>query len=547
MPHYIVTLVKASAPAQKSAGPDVTASRTLEDFGFGPADERSRDNMNEIGATPSENIVVRYEKGQVSFFKLIRADKDGKKARLVELDAGRVFAEEGGNGSGKITIRGHGRKLLDYEITFESRALLDSALNTKAEIEYDNDHKGPRKLPPDGKRERARTSNIESARRPTTPPIPPPAIEKPQDKKPETVVAFPAQPELRLVPPSKVTATPMQPAMPTAEKPPETPPVLRLSATLVETAPQEPVHDVPATVSVSALEMEILEYVVRAKVGEIVPDPYQPREYFNEGDLRAMAESMKAEAQVVLIIVRPVPPGDHGAKYMIIDGECRWRAAQYAGIRELLILVRPNVDAKKAFRQSVISNFNRRGHTVRECLNVIKRLLADGCSVTETYTICGQEPSWYYKHIALEKLHADLLRLIDPPTEKKDRLPVSLARKLAYIPISEQKEAFHRIMLEPSARGRAELADELARPHMAVSTRNKPSDHLQSLERFVLTLRGGNKRNFVHAEVAVRALVINRKPDQVDALLAVVEESVTRLAELHAAIKKTRAELVQSV
>src|SRR3989338_9090302 len=124
----------------------------------------------------------------------------------------------------------------------------------------------------------------------------------------------------------------------------------------------------------------------------------------------------------------------------------------------------------------------------------------------------------------LEKLHPELLKLIDPPTEKKNRLPVSLARKVAYLQIGEQMAAHHKIVQEPSARARDELANELSRPHMSESTRNKPSDHLRSLERFVLTLRGGNTRNFQHVDVAVQAMVSNRKPEQVDMLLAVIAE-----------------------
>lgn len=188
----------------------------------------------------------------------------------------------------------------------------------------------------------------------------------------------------------------------------------------------------------------------------------------------------------------------------------------------------------------MIANFNRTGHTVRECLSVIKRLVSDGCSVKETYTLCGKSPAWYHTHMALEKLHPDLLKLIDPPTEQKHRLPVSLARKLSYLPLEEQIPAYHKIVMEPSARARGELADEMARPHMAANPRNKPSDHLRTLERFVLGLRGGNKRNFLHSDVAVRALVTNRKSEQVDAVLAVIDESIQKLDDLRSIIQMER-------
>lgn len=61
----------------------------------------------------------------------------------------------------------------------------------------------------------------------------------------------------------------------------------------------------------------------------IGPDPDQPREEFEPGALARLAESMKAKGQLQPIRVR----WDEGAaRYVIVCGERRWRAAGLAGL-----------------------------------------------------------------------------------------------------------------------------------------------------------------------------------------------------------------------
>lgn len=420
---------------------------------------------------------------------------------------------------------------LSWSITYETRQILEHQLNTHGDIIYDTPRERKRakaESSSDPKPPRASVTVATASRTSAPPPVIPSTghangngngiddLQEADESAKDTVTP-------RFTIPSASTILPGQiPVTPRSES--------------VRNDAQSSAE------STSGLKTELTEFVAWVPVSDIMPDPYQPREYFSQATLLAMADSMKAEAQVVLVIVRPIPHGDHGKKYMLIDGERRWRAVQYAGFKELLVLVRPNVDARKAFRQSVIANFNREEHTVRENLNVIKRLLADGCTVAEVWTICGKSPAWYYMHMALDRLHADLLLLIDPPTEKRDRLSLTLARKIAYLPIGEQKEAFRAIMREPSVRARAEIADVLARPHMAVSPRNKPSDHMRSVERFALALKGANARVLKHTDVAASAIVANRKPEQVNALLEIIKLSILNLGALQTAVENARKE-----
>ncbi len=509
--HYIVQSVRGSGLGNLYTTQFETPSKLLENLGFEADRGYDRTNMSE-GAVPRLlNIVLRYDtslpNNDKNVFKLIRVTKQGNKPLLNELDAGLVLQYHAPSGvvhSGTIT--GKGRKLENWEITFETKHLDEHALVVKGDIHYSQGRIKPTPLI------KAERSSIALPSKPTVVQDEPATETKAGQASTPPLVEKESAAE---IPHSENGAThvnghaTLNPANADKEPPYKA---------------SEPVFDT------------LSQHVRTALTSEIMPDPDQPRTYFNESELHEIADSMKAESQVVLIIVRPIS-GVEGKKYMIIDGERRWRAAQYADIKELTVIVRPNVDNTKAFRQSVIANFNRAPHTVRESVNVIKRLLADGASIKEICVICGKPPCWYYTHMTLERLHPDLLKLVDPPTPKKSLLAGVLARKIALLPLDQQMTAHHQIVSEASARGRLDIADRLARPYMAESKRDKPSDHLRSLERYLLLLRGANRLNFRNAESAGRALVANRKAEQVEASIKDIDETITNLTKLRGIIE----------
>jgi|GEM_PF-2080594 len=75
----------------------------------------------------------------------------------------------------------------------------------------------------------------------------------------------------------------------------------------------------------------------RVLVADIEPDPEQPRKQFNASNLLGLGKSMLSVGQLVPVIVycREVLASDKRARKFILDGECRWRAAQLVGITEL--------------------------------------------------------------------------------------------------------------------------------------------------------------------------------------------------------------------
>ena len=78
--------------------------------------------------------------------------------------------------------------------------------------------------------------------------------------------------------------------------------------------------------------------------GDIVPDPDQPRRFYDEDGaaLQELAASIRAVGVLSPIQVRPDPSIPD--KYMIIVGERRWRACQIAGVNRIEAVVREDWD-----------------------------------------------------------------------------------------------------------------------------------------------------------------------------------------------------------
>ncbi len=106
-------------------------------------------------------------------------------------------------------------------------------------------------------------------------------------------------------------------------------------------------------------------------ISHIVPNPYQPREHFNEETLASLAASIAEVGVVQPVIVRKAIEG-----YEIVAGERRWRAAQRAGLRNVPALVR-DTDDKGALEAAVVENVHRQDLNALEEAAAYRQLMDD--------------------------------------------------------------------------------------------------------------------------------------------------------------------------
>ncbi|MEZ5873007.1 MAG: ParB/RepB/Spo0J family partition protein [Nitratireductor sp.] len=114
--------------------------------------------------------------------------------------------------------------------------------------------------------------------------------------------------------------------------------------------------DQPAAVARDAVETRSDR---RIPIEHIRANPANPRRHFNEDELADLTRSIGEHGIVQPILVRPVKGGDlGGAKFEIIAGERRWRAAQRAGLHEVPVILR-DVEDKQALELAIIENVQR--------------------------------------------------------------------------------------------------------------------------------------------------------------------------------------------
>jgi ParB family chromosome partitioning protein len=105
---------------------------------------------------------------------------------------------------------------------------------------------------------------------------------------------------------------------------------------------------------------------------------YQPRTRMDEEALNELAASIKAQGLLQAILVRPLAGNSSptGAKYEIIAGERRFRAAQLAGLSEVPVLVK-EVGDEAAAAMALIENIQREDLNPLEEAQGIHRLITD--------------------------------------------------------------------------------------------------------------------------------------------------------------------------
>jgi len=95
------------------------------------------------------------------------------------------------------------------------------------------------------------------------------------------------------------------------------------------------------------------EEILFVQTGQIKPNPFQPREDFDQESINELAQSIKEKGVIQPLLVRR-----RGDNYELIAGERRLRAANSLGIKELPIIVR-DVSDQDSLELALIENIQR--------------------------------------------------------------------------------------------------------------------------------------------------------------------------------------------
>lgn len=233
------------------------------------------------------------------------------------------------------------------------------------------------------------------------------------------------------------------------------------------------------------------------EVSLIRPNPFQPRAEFDEGEIAALAESLKRQGVLQPVVVRPA----EGGFYELVAGERRWRASKKAGLDRIPAVIR-EVDDRRMLEMALVENIQRRDLNPIEKARAFRQLM--------------QLNSWTQEEVADavglgRPTVANFIRLLELPPEiqeavSRGTITMGHARALLGVaPRSAQLQMLRRIIeedlsvraLEKLARRRSEPSSESGN---GGSSRREP--YLEELERKLMDRLG------VRVEIMPEAIVI---------------------------------------
>jgi ParB family chromosome partitioning protein len=140
----------------------------------------------------------------------------------------------------------------------------------------------------------------------------------------------------------------------------------------------------------------------------IDPNPWQPRTRFAGEQMKELVKSIRNSGVIQPLILRPV-----GARFQLIAGERRWRAAQEAGLHRVPAVVR-QVDDAKALELTLVENIQREDLNPMEQARAFSRFMTEfQLTQEEVAERTGKDRATVANALRLLKLEAPIQAFIE--------------------------------------------------------------------------------------------------------------------------------------
>ena len=209
----------------------------------------------------------------------------------------------------------------------------------------------------------------------------------------EPIQTTPGQTTPVPVEPAGATPAPVEPAASEPTQPPAD----------ARPAPAEPAEAGPASEAGPSAGLLVLP------IASIYPNRYQPRRHFDEAQLAALADSIKAQGLLQPVVVRP---GQKAGGFELIAGERRWRAARLAGLSSIPAIVREASD-QVAAELALVENVQREDLNPIDRARALRRLLEEfGLTQAQVGQRVGLDRSSVANLIRLTELEPALQEMV---------------------------------------------------------------------------------------------------------------------------------------
>ena len=216
-------------------------------------------------------------------------------------------------------------------------------------------------------------------------------------------------------------------------------------------------------------------------IGQIVPNPWQPRSEFDQEALEELAASIRTLGIIQPLTLRQTGPGT----YQIISGERRYRAARLAGLTSVPAYIRQADDAAM-LEMAIVENIQREDLDAIETALSFQRLI-DECNLTQeamalrvgkkratitNYLRLLRLPDEIQKALKLGKIsvgHAKVLLGVESPAQQRKLFENTVRSDWSVRQLEQKVQALNR--------GRKEKAAEEALPDLFYSLAERVGRH----------------------------------------------------------------------
>ena len=205
------------------------------------------------------------------------------------------------------------------------------------------------------------------------------------------------------------------------------------------------------------------------------PGLFQPRRRLDEEGIGELADSIREQGILQPLVVRPIAAADGPARYEIVAGERRWRAAQLAGLDRVPVVVR-ELDDQSALAVALIENLQREDLNPLDQAQSLARLAREfGLTHDQVAQAVGRSRASVTNLLRLLDLHDDVKQMLASGEidmgHARALLPLSPERQVAMARNARTKGWSVR-QVEEAVR-RAQAGDEAGQPE-------KPEADLQT-------------------------------------------------------------------
>lgn len=145
-------------------------------------------------------------------------------------------------------------------------------------------------------------------------------------------------------------------------------------------------------------------------IEQLTPNPFQPRRFFDEQELKELADSITVHGLLQPILVRRDPENSNG--FQIVAGERRWRAAQLARLHEVPVIIR-EINESNALEIAIVENVQRQDLNPIEEAEGYQRLIDEFTHRQEDLAqLVGKSRSHVANTLRLLNLPAEVRKMV---------------------------------------------------------------------------------------------------------------------------------------